>query len=698
MFTDKPDNTTGLLQNALQHLQTGQLQQAEQIYRRILALKPDNAEANHLLGVIACQVGQFEAGSQLIRRAIQVDPGYAQAHKTLGWALQGMGRLEEAAQCLKKALGVKPDFAEAHNDLGTVLRELGQHDAAVDCFQKAIEFKPDLFIAHNNLGNILLEQGRTDEAIGCFQKTLALQPDFYIAYNNLGNALKIKRQYDEALSNFQKAIGLKPDYAGAHINLGATLQDTGRLDEAVTSFQKAIAFKPAYAEAHYNLALALSKQAKEEEALTSFRKALTHKPNFVIAHSSLLFYLNYLASVCQQDIYQESLQWDNRQAKGMLPSGRTYKNVPQKERRLRIGYVSGDFKDHSVAYFIEPVLTAHNRENVEICCYVNVAQPDTVTERLQASADHWTDISRRSEQEIADQINRDKIDILVDLAGHTKHNSLLVFARKPAPIQVTWLGYPNTTGMQTMDYRFTDAIADPAGEADGLYSETLIRLQNGFLCYQADISAPDVADPPCLEHGYITFGSFNNLRKMQPGVVQCWAQILHGVPDSHLLLKSKLFEDNGAKKRYLQMFIDEGIAAERLELYGRLPDKEDHLKFYSKVDIGLDPFPYNGTTTTCEALWMGVPVVTLLGERHSGRVGASIMHHVDLPELVADSVESYVQLAQSLANDQDHLLTIRSGLRQHMRESELMNKKLFTTTLEKTYRQLWANWRDNVTE
>jgi predicted O-linked N-acetylglucosamine transferase (SPINDLY family) len=315
-----------------------------------------------------------------------------------------------------------------------------------------------------------------------------------------------------------------------------------------------------------------------------------------------------------------------------------------------------------------------------------------MTRRLQAEADHWHSISGKSDLEVVELIRGDKIDILVDLGGHTGESRLLVFAYKPSPVQVAWLGYPNTTGLRTMDYRLTDAIADPPGEADSFHSEKLIRLEYGFLCYQADEYAPETDSPPCLERGHVTFGSFNNLAKLNPEVIKVWAEILRGQPRSRLMLKAQALTDEGNRKRFLRMFAEHGIAADRLDLHGWMPVQKDHLELYREIDIGLDPFPYNGTTTTCEALWMGVPVVAILGDRHAARVGASIMHQVGIEELVAKSTEEYVGLAVGLANDLDRLTVYRNSLRERMRQSKLMDQKLFTTVLEKAYKQIWSQW------
>jgi predicted O-linked N-acetylglucosamine transferase (SPINDLY family) len=399
-----------------------------------------------------------------------------------------------------------------------------------------------------------------------------------------------------------------------------------------------------------------------------------------------------MPGISQDSIYHQAVQWNDKYAKNLHKNNLKLNNTRDKDRRLRIGYVSPDFREHSVNYFFEPVLMAHDNNNFEIYCYANVKKPDDVTRRLQAAAGHWTSIVNLDDAEAAELIRKDRIDILVDLAGHTKDNRLLVFGYRPAPVQVTWLGYPNTTGMQSLDYRLTDEIADPAGTADNLHSEKLVRLEPGFLCYKPYEPAPDVSPLPCTKTGNTTFGSFNSLIKITPEVVKLWSKILHTIPLSRLLLKSSRLTDQQHKERCLEMFADERIEPGRLELCEWQKNKEDHLKLYDKIDIGLDPFPYNGTTTTFEALWMGVPVVTMLGDMHAGRVGASIMNQVGLGELVADTAENYVKLVVSLAKKYDRLAVLRSGLREQMRNSGIMDSKLFTEKLENEYRKMWIKW------
>jgi len=567
-------------------------------------------------------------------------------------------RLHQAEVLYKQILLVNPNNLDCLNLLGVLTHQMGKSEIAIELINKALILKPDYWGGHYNLGKVFYDQGMLDEAI----------------------------------SSFRRVLTLNPDIAEVYCNLGVAFIDQGKLAEGVASYNQALTLKPDYAEVHNNLGIALRNQGKLDEAVASYHQALKLKRNYPKAHSNLLFALNYNGSIPQKTIYDESINWYEQHGKLLFDNDIEYKNSKDISRRLRIGYVSPDFRKHSVAYFFESLLKGHKRENVEVFCYSNVKVEDQITKRLRAEADHWLSIVGKGNEEIAAKIRRNKIDILVDLAGHTKANRLLVFAYKPSPIQVTWLGYPNTTGMRTMDYRFTDEITDPPGEADIFHREKLFRLKHGFLCYQPETSIPVLGSLPCQERGYITFGSFNDLTKTTSEVIKVWARILHANPDSRLLLKAKQLIDDQTRVRLIDRFSQEGINQKRLEMHSRLSNISDHLELYNRMDIGLDPFPYNGTTTTCEALWMGVPVITMLGDRHSARVGASIMSRVGLKDLIAHSIDEYIALSVSMANDRHRLFTLRNNLRQMMQESKLMDKELFAETVEKAYRQMWIKW------
>ena len=416
------------------------------------------------------------------------------------------------------------------------------------------------------------------------------------------------------------------------------------------------------------------------------------QPDFAAAHSNLVFSMNYDAAATQQTIFAESRAWHESHAAALGRRAPGHANARDPERRLRVGYVSPDFREHSVAYFLEPLIAAHDRAAFEVFCYAQVARPDQRTERFRGLADTWRSTVGMTDADLATAVREDRIDILVDLAGHTGGNRLLAFDRRPAPVQLSWLGYPNTTGTEAIDARLTDAIADPPGPSDALHSETLVRLPNGFLCYAPTADAPAIGAPPARSTGHVTFGSFNALAKITPAVVAAWARILLGVPGSRLVIKSGPLADAATRARYLEMLAAAGVDAGRVDLRAWIDARSGHLGAYANIDIGLDPFPYNGTTTTCEALWMGVPVVTLAGDRHAGRVGASLLTRIGLAELVADTTDGYVETAVHFAGDLDGLPARRLALRDRMMSSPLCDAAGFARDVEAAYRAMWRRW------
>ena len=364
--------------------------------------------------------------------------------------------------------------------------------------------------------------------------------------------------------------------------------------------------------------------------------------------------------------------------------------------KLKIGYVSPDFRTHSVAYFLEPLLKSHNKENFELFGYYNNSKQDETNSRLKSYFDHWEEVEGLSDEDLADKIYNDQVDILVDLAGHSANNRLAVLAQKPAPIQATWLGYPNTSGLSTIDYRITDEIADPSGESEPFNTEKLIRLENGFLCYQGDKDVPAIHELPYDRNGYFTFGSFNNYVKVTPEVISVWSEILKAVERSRLILKSNQLGDAMTSARCLALFAAHDIKPERITLCGMIPNNADHLAYYGEVDLALDPFPYNGTTTTFEALWMGVPTLTLKGKVHASRVGASILSRIGLHSYVAGTVEEYVKIAQSKSQALEELRILRRDLRQQMINSSLCDSADFAKQIEKAYAFMWKTYRESV--
>ena len=602
------------------------------------------------------------------------------------------GRLPEAEPLYRQVLAVDPGHARALHLLGFLAYQSGLNERAIELIGKAIEQNPAEAACHSDLGLALQAEGRLDEAAAAYGRALALDPELAQAHYNLGNALQEMGRLGAAISCYERALGLSPDYAEAHCNLGIALRKQGKLAEALPCFGRALALKWDYPGAHCNLGNVLLDQGRLEAALAAYRRALAFDPNHVPAHTALLLSLSYHPATSIETLVAEHRNFDARHARRLLPVPVSHANDRSPDRRLRIGYVSPDFRAHSVAWFLEPVLRAHDRAAVELFCYAELAQPDSVTEMLQPLADRWRMTFGRSDAAVAAQIRADAIDILVDLAGHTAGNRLLVFARKPAPVQASWLGYPATTGLSAIDYRLVDAVTDPPGTADPQANEQLVRLPGGFLCYRParDLRAP--VPPPCLTGQAVTFGSFNNPAKLCEATLDAWAALLRRLPEARLLLKGKPFCDEATRALMLARFAERGIAPERIELVGWLADPAEHMMLYDRIDIALDPFPYNGTTTTCEALSMGVPVVSLRGDRHAGRVGASLLGQVGLPELVAGSVEDYLAIAAGLAADPQSLAALRSSLRARMLSSPLCDVSGFTRRLEATYRSLWQAW------
>ena len=482
---------------------------------------------------------------------------------------------------------------------------------------------------------------------------------------------------------------IRPDYAEAHNNLGNVLQKQNKLDEAVVNFQQALQLKPDYVEAYGNLGHALFIHGKLDKAVAHFRRALQIQPDCAKAHSNLLFALNRHPDTRPESIFAEHRRWG--EVHSCMSSGSPlHENVPDADRHLRIGYVSPDLRRHSAAFFIEPILTHHDRSHFEVICYAEVAAPDVTTARLGALSDGWRSTCGMTDVQVADLVRADEIDILVDLAGHTANNRLLAFARKPAPVQVTY-GYASTTGLKTVDYRLTDAWVEAHEHVD-LYTEELVYLPHGFLCYAAPQEAPEVEILPAHKANYITFGSFNNLPKVNSQVVALWAQILLATPEARLILKSKPLNDEATRERYFALFEANGISRERVDLIGYAPSLREHLALYNQVDIGLDAFPYSGQTSTCEALWMGVPVVTLAGETYVSRAGVSLLARVGLTELIAHTPQRYVDVAVQLASDRDRLSSIRGSLRSQTADSPLCDGQAFTRALEDAYRTMWRRW------
>jgi predicted O-linked N-acetylglucosamine transferase (SPINDLY family) len=439
----------------------------------------------------------------------------------------------------------------------------------------------------------------------------------------------------------------------------------------------------------------LLQQGRIEEALATMRRVRELAPGSASLQMSRVMFLNYDPDLSRTELLAEHRAFGEAFAGAVPPVARDAGRDRSPERRLRIGYMSPDFRSHSVAYFALPLFEAFDRERFDVIAYAHIPKPDEVTARFRELASDWRDVAGIDDRQLARTIRQDRVDILVDLAGLTRNSRLLVCTARPAPIQMTYLGYPNTTGLGAVDYRITDHVAE-ADDADDFHTETLIRLPRCFLAFAAPGHAPEITPPPVLQNGYVTFGSFNNLAKVNRQIVGLWSRVLQAVPGSRLLLKASGTGDGTAQAHLRDAFRAAGIDPARVDFAAYAPTAAGHLERYAEVDLALDTFPYNGTTTTCEALWMGVPVITLLGERHASRVGASLLRAVGFAAGIAGHADDYVATARLLAEQPQLLVALRGNLRAEMARSVLCDGRSLTGALEDAYRAVWRIWCGQV--
>jgi protein O-GlcNAc transferase len=668
----------------------GRLDEAINCYRRALGLRPDFAEVHNNLGVALSDLGRLDEAVACYRRAVELRPDFAEAHSNLGNALKGRGDADEAIVCYRRALERKPDHAAAHNNLGIALSDLGHLDEAVASYHRAVELRPDFAEAHNNLGIALSDLGHLDEAVASYRRALALRPGFAEAHYNLGHVLEVRGDADQAVACYRQAVALKRDFAEAHNNLGNVLKNQGDLGGAITCYRRALELSPEHAGAHNNLGNALRDQGDLDGALACYRRVLQLKPDHATAHSNLLYTLQYRTGVTLAVLAEAHAEYDRRHAAPLRGAVARQEKPRDSRGRIRLGFVSPDLGWHPVGSFLVRVLENLDRERHETICYSDRIIKDRLSHRLQAAATQWRDVFSISDERLAEQVRADGIDILFDLAGHTARNRLLVFARKPAPIQISWIGYEGTTGLDAMDYLIADHFMVPPG-SERYYRERALRMPDGYLCYDPPETAPAVGPPPCLTEGFATFGSFNNPAKITPEVVAVWARILREAPNARLLMKYRGLADQAVRERFFGLFAAQRVGPERLDL---LPwsSYPDYLATYRRVDVVLDPFPFSGSATTCEALWMGVPVITSPRETFASRHSLSHLTNIGLTETIAQDSDAYVALAVSLASDPARLGALRSGLRQRMAASPLCDGARFANHLTLLLSDVWSRW------
>jgi predicted O-linked N-acetylglucosamine transferase (SPINDLY family) len=583
-------------------------------------------------------------------------PQHGIGWKALGGALILQGRTLEALEPAQKAAMLLPKDADSHCNLGSTLYDLGRLKEAESCFRRAIEINPDFAEAHINMGNTLKDLDRREEAAACYRRTIEIKPDYAEAHNNLGNALRDLGRPDEAISCYHRALDIKPDFAGAHNNLGNILMDMGRLDEAETNYRRAIEIRPEYAEAYSNL-------------LFSMNYSSTHDPSF---H------------------FKEACKYGEMVTKKAQTAFSSWNSI-LRPKRLCIGVVSGDLRNHPIGYFLEAVLTQLDQSRVELIAYPTDYKEDGLTARIKPYFSVWKSLVALSDEAAAHLIHEDAVHLLLDLSAHSAKNRLPVFAWKPAPVQTCWMGYPGTTGVPQMDYFLADPFVAPL-EDEGYFSETIWRLPESYLCFTPPDVPVETGVLPALTNGYITFGSFNNLAKMGDDVVALWSRVLHAVPGSKLFLRTKQLASATVRDKTVRQFATHNIAPDRLILDGHFSSRIELYEAYKRVDIALDPFPHSGITTSADGLWMGVPFITLRGDRFPSHVGESILHNTGLAEWIAVDGDDYVAKAIAHSRDIKQLAALHDGLRRQVLPSPLFDAPRFARHFEDALWKMWAQY------
>lgn len=679
-----------LLKQAMDLHQSGNVNDAEKIYQKVLKSKPNHADALHLLGVVHLQRGEYPEAIRLIHLALNEKPSPIYENN-LAEAYRKNRQYPQAKLHLENALSAKPDYADALVNLGNLYWNLDDQDKAIEYYRKAIALDSSFPEAHANLGNVLRKKRDFATAIDHFKKAIALRPAYADAWNNLGLTYGDLGEQEKAMQAFKHAISLNEKHPEAWANLGGSLYLKKNYAKALDCVEKANLLFGDNAYVQTVLAMAGQEVGDFDVARKAYRQASRLEPPEKDFHHhlsmNLLFFANYDPELSAEEVYDEYRKWNDSSASGFLPEKLAYANARLPHKRLRVGYVSPDFNAHAVRFFLAPLLSKHNKKEIELFAYADVKKPDAVTDSYRSWVDHWVDTVGLTDDDLATRIRKDGIDILVDVAGHTNGNRLWVFARKPAPIQVSWLGFGYTTGLTAMDYFLGDKEFTPKG-CDSLFSETIWRLPHTAFVYSPPDNTPKPSTLPAFDNGYVTFGSLSRVIRFNDRVVATWARILQKVPGSRLLLNNIPFGDESTREKYIARFEAHGISRDRLDLSFSQP----HWESYLKMDIALDPFPHNAGTTTFEALWMGVPVLSKLDRPSVGRFGATILGSLGLSHWVAADEARYVQAAVRFAADLEGLATLRSELRDCMKRSPLMDEVAFARDVEDAYRKMWEKF------
>jgi len=681
------DQTTQL-QKALALHQQGHLAEAEACYKEILLANPNHFDAFRLLATIAGQQNRVSEAVTLFERALKINPRHPESLKNYGRALHMLKRNDEALWNYDRAIAIQPDNADTWFNRGVVLQAMKRYEDAVASYERAIGLRPNDLLSWNNRSFSLLMLKCYEEALLSYDKTISFHPNYPELHCNRGNTLLLLRRYEQAIASYDRSIKIKPDYAEAYGNRGMALQRLMRYQEAILSYEKAIALKPDE-KLLSNLGNILQKAGfRPAEAEACFRQALAMNPDSNEAHSNLLFFLTHDAMVTPEVLFHEHRAFGARLEAKIEATSFAHNNSKISDRRLNIGFVSGDFRNHAVAFLIEPVWQIFDCKKFKLIAYYNYDSKDLVTERLQGKVHEWRQVFGMSDLSLAEQIRADGIDILVDLSGHTGFNRLSMFALKPAPVQVSCIGYPATTGLKAIDYRLMDRHCAPVGMLDWQFSEKLVYLpsSNFFHTYN---ESPELNPLPALTSNIFTFGSFNRLCKISDSVIELWSDVLKAVPSSRLLLGN--VPERIQQERFTAIFEQHDIAHERLFFYPRGP-VVDYLKLHHKIDLLLDSFPYSGGTTTNHGLSMGVPTITLAGQTLPSRHGLTILGRVGLECFAAENRAEFVEIAAYWSTHLEELNEIRSEIRNRIKNSSTRSTEFVTRAMESALRQMWQRW------
>jgi protein O-GlcNAc transferase len=707
--TIKPEQ---FIVRAKAHEKKGQFTEARQLYRSVLEAFPQNLQAKKALKKLQENTtkenqatpsqaqldaviklyskGQIQETLECVEILISEFPNEALLYNISGACYTRLGLLVTAVNHYQQALTIKPDYAEAHSNLGNRLKELGQLDMAIKHYEKALTINPDSAEVYYNLGNTLKELGQLDAAVKRYNQALNLTPNYVEAHYNLGNTLKKLGHLSAAAKQYSQVLAINPDYAQAHYNLGNTHKELSQFNAAVKHYEQALKINPNHVEAWNNLGNRLKELGQLDTAIKRYDQALSINPDYAEAYSNRLFAFNYHSTYDSDTCYREACKFGEIFSK-KVASQFSHFQCSSMPKILKIGLVSGDLREHPVGHFLESIVSPLSQGKVELIAYTTDPKSDNLTARIKPYFSDWKSLYELTDEMAANLIYKDGVHILIDLSGHTAHNRLPVFSFKPAPIQISWLGYFATTGLAEIDYIVGDQHVTPLN-SQGFFVEKIWQLPETRWCFTAPKHPINCEKPPVLHQKHITFGCFNNYTKLNNKVIALWAKILNHVNSSRLFLKANQFDDQTVRKDILERFLAYGINAERITIEG-FDSRENYLLTYHHIDIALDPFPFTGGTTTMEALWMGVPVLTLQGESLVSRQGIGILMNAGLPNWIARNEDEYITKAIRFSTDLGNLTSLRSGLRQQVLASPLFDAPLFSDNFEKA---LWAMWRQRI--